>query len=83
MQRELAENCRASEADRNELVAAKMHRQLAEKERDELVEKCRQVSEQRESLRSEAEDAKQQLNTLKVCCGTRLYYRSKTSYIAL
>ena len=66
LQEELAENQRASEADRNELVAAKMQRQLAEKERDEQAEKCLQAYQQREIFRNEAEEMKKQMKTLKV-----------------
>ena len=67
LRRELAENQRASEADRNELVAAKVQRLLAEKERDEQAEKCLLACEQRETFRNEAEEIKKQLKTLKVC----------------
>lgn len=69
LQGELAENQRASEADKNALVAAKVQRQLAQKERDELTEKCLQACKQREVLMKEAEEVKKQLNTLKVCEG--------------
>ena len=65
LQGELAENQRASEADRNELVAAKVL--LAEKERDEKAEKCLVACQEREIFRNEAEEMKKQLKTLKVC----------------
>ena len=63
---ELGESHRVRDADRNELVAAKVQRQLAEKERDEVAEKCLKACQQREILRKEAEEAKGQLNTLEV-----------------
>ena len=66
LQGELAENQRASEADRNELVAAKVQRLLAEKERDEQAEKCLLACQQRETVRKEAEEKEKQLKTLKV-----------------
>ena len=65
LQGELAENQRASEADRNELVAAKVL--LAEKERDEQAEKCLLACQEREIFRNEAEEVKKELKTLKVC----------------
>ena len=67
LQGELAENQRASEANRNELVAARVQRLLAEKERDEQTEKCLLACQQRETFRDEAEEVKKQLKTLKVC----------------
>ena len=67
LQGELAEKQRASEADRNELVAAKVQRLLAEKERDEQAEKCLLACQQRETVRNEAEEKEKQLKTLKVC----------------
>ena len=66
LQGELAENQRASEADRNELVVAKVQRLLAEKERDEQTEKCLLAYQQRETFRNETEEMKKQLKTLKV-----------------
>ncbi len=66
LQGELAENQRATEADRNELVAAKVQRLLAEKERDEQAEKCLLACQQRETVRKEAEEKEKQLKTLKV-----------------
>ena len=67
LQGELAENQRASEVDRNELVAAKVQRLLAEKERDEQAEKCLLACQERETFRNETEEMKKQLKTLKVC----------------
>ena len=72
LQGELTENQRASEADRNELVAAKVQRQSAEKERDEQTEKCLQACKQRETFRNEAEEVKKELKTLKVCVRARV-----------
>ena len=63
---ELGESHRVSDTDRNKLVAAKVQRQLAEKERDKVEEKCLQACQQREIFRKEAEEAKGQLNTLEV-----------------
>ena len=67
LQGELTENKRASEADRNELVAAKVQWLLAEKERDEQAEKCLLACQERETFRNETEEVKKQLKTLKVC----------------
>ena len=67
LQGELTENQRANEADRNELVAARVQRQLAEKERDEQANKCLLACQQRETFRNKAEEMKKQLKTLKVC----------------
>ena len=67
LQGELTENQRASEADRNELVAAKVQWLLAEKERDEQAEKCLLACQERETFRNEAEEVKKELKTLKVC----------------
>ena len=68
LQGELAENQRASEADRNDLVAAKVQRLLAEKERDRQAEKCLLACQERETCRKETEEMKKQLKTLVCVC---------------
>ena len=66
LQGELAENKRASEADRNELVAAKVQRQLAEKEKDELAEKYHEADQLICRLKQEAEVTHEDLQNSKV-----------------
>lgn len=57
---------RISEIDRNELVSARVQRQLAEKERDGLAEKCHKTDQQVDNLKKEAEEATKQIKDLKV-----------------
>lgn len=66
MQGELAENRRASEVDKNELVAAGVQRQLAVKKWEELTEKFHEADQQMGSLKNEVEEARKELQGLKV-----------------
>ena len=65
LQGELAENRRASEDYRSKLVADKVQRQLAMKERDEMAEKWREAVGEMECLRKEAVEVQKQLQDLK------------------
>ena len=65
MQAELTESQRASETQRNELVATQEQRQLAE-ERDELVEKYQEADQLICRLKQEAEVASEDLQNIKV-----------------
>ena len=66
LQGELAESQRASETQRNELVVTQVHRQVAEKERDEQAKKHHGADQLICRLKQEAEVTREDLQNIKV-----------------